>query len=217
MVSANPVAAAPPKRAKRTHRDVMSAEDVSAVLAVADEVHPLAPLAFRLAAVVGARRAEIAALRWDRLDGDQLTIDQAVAVNRAVKTGEPGRLVVSATKTGDRRRLTLDATTLSHLEDARAKATGPWVFGEGDEPPNPDKIGHWWARARQLSGIDKRWRLHDVRHWSATHAIAGGHDLRSVAARLGHSDPTTTMRTYAHAVASRDAAIAETLANELDG
>jgi integrase len=38
-----------------------------------------------------------------------------------------------------------------------------------------------------------------------------------VAARLGHADPTTTMRTYAHAVAARVAAIAQTLAEALDG
>jgi integrase len=43
---------------------------------VAGEIHPLAPLAFRLAAVAGARRAELAALRWDRLDESTLVIDQ---------------------------------------------------------------------------------------------------------------------------------------------
>jgi integrase len=90
-------------------------------------------------------------------------------------------------------------------------------LGRGGPATQPDAIGWWWSRARKLSGIDARWRLHDLRHWSATHGIAGGHDLRSVAARLGHADPTTTMRTYARAVAAREAAIAETLASELDG
>lgn len=67
------------------------------------------------------------------------------------------------------------------------------------------------------AGLDPMWRLHDLRHWSATHAIAGGHDVRSVAPRLGHADPTTTMRTYAHALEGRDTAIADTLATVLDG
>ena len=217
LVANNPVAAASPRRAKRAPREVMPAEAVAAVLAVAHEVHRQAPLAFRLAAVAGARRAELAALRWDRLDGSTLVIDQTITVDRSVPVDDPGRLVVSATKTGDRRRLTLEEVTVALLDVARAAATGPWVFGEGDQPPNPDGIGWWWTRARKLAGIDTRWRLHDLRHWSATHAIAGGHDLRSVAARLGHADPTTTMRTYAHAVAARDAAIAQTLAEALDG
>jgi integrase len=58
---------------------------------------------------------------------------------------------------------------------------------------------------------------YDLRHWSATHAIAGGHDVRSVAARLGHSDPTTTMRSYAHALEGLDQGIADTVAGVLDG
>ncbi len=62
-----------------------------------------------------------------------------------------------------------------------------------------------------------KWRLHDLRDWSATHAIAGGHNVRSVAARLGHSDPTTTMRTYAQALEGLDRGIADTFAGVLDG
>ncbi|MCP3856530.1 MAG: tyrosine-type recombinase/integrase [Actinomycetia bacterium] len=72
-------------------------------------------------------------------------------------------------------------------------------------------------RTRKLAGIDQRWRLHDLRHWSATHAIVSGHNGRSVAARLGHSDPTTTMRTYAHALEGLDQGIADTIAGVLDG
>jgi len=31
-----------------------------------------------------------------------------------------------------------------------------------------------------MSGIDPKWRLHDLRHWSATVAIGQGHDVRTV-------------------------------------
>ena len=80
----------------------------------------------------------------------------------------------------------------------------------------PDRIGWWWTRARKLSGIDRRWRLHDLRHFSATQAIAGGHDIRAVAARLGHADASMTLRVYAHAIASRDRQIAGTMAAVID-
>ena len=96
-------------------------------------------------------------------------------------------------------------------------AKSPRIFGEDEHPPSPDKIGWWWKRTRKLAGIDSAWRLHDLRHWSATHAIAGGHNVRSVAARLGHADPTTTMRTYAHALEGFDQGIADTVAGVLDG
>ena len=39
-----------------------------------------------------------------------------------------------------------------------------------------------------------KWRLHDLRHWSATVSIGQGHDVRTVAGRLGHSNPAMTLR-----------------------
>lgn len=83
--------------------------------------------------------------------------------------------------------------------------------------PSLDKIDWWWKRTRKLAEIDAKWRLHDLRHWSATHAIAGGHNVRSVAAQLGHSDSTTTMRTYAHALEGLVQGIGDTVAGVLDG
>jgi integrase len=65
----------------------MSAGDVRAVLDAAVKVEPGAALAVRLAAVSGARRSELAALRWDDLTGNRLRIDSSVAVLR------PGGLV----------------------------------------------------------------------------------------------------------------------------
>jgi len=70
--------------------------------------------------------------------------------------------------------------------------------------------------ARRDAGIDARWRLHDLRHWSATEAIGRGHDIRTVAGRLGHANPAMTLRTYAHALDGADAGVAATLATALE-
>jgi integrase len=134
-----------------------------------------------------------------------------VTVDRSQPVDSPGRLVVSSTKTADRRVVALDAVTLALIAELRAESASPWMFGDDETPPSPDKVGWWWKRVRADAGLDPKRRLHELRHWSATHAIAGGHDVRSVAARLGHADPTTTMRTYAHALEGRDTAIADTL------
>ena len=45
---------------------------------------------------------------------------------------------------------------------------------------SPDRISWWWQRARQMSCIDAKWRLHDLGHWSATVAIGQGHDVQPV-------------------------------------
>ena len=114
------------------------------------------------------------------------------------------------TKTGNTRVVTLDWVTLAAIEELRVEREeyGRWMFGLGDDVVNPDRIGYWWRRARDISGIDPCWRLHDLRHWSATVAIGQGHDVRTVAGRLGHTDPAMTLRVYAHAFATADQALA---------
>ena len=71
--------------------------------------------------------------------------------------------------------------------------------------------------ARRDAGLDPSWRVHDLRRWSATEAIGRGHDIRTVAGRLGHANPAMTLRTYAHALDGADAGVAATLAASLDG
>ncbi len=43
-------------------------------------------------------------------------------------------------------------------------------------------------------------RLHDLRHIHATTLLLAGAPVRVVAARLGHADPSITLRVYAHVV-----------------
>lgn len=78
---------------------VMTTEDVRAVIEAAADVHQMAPMALRLAAASGARRSELAGLRWDRVDDDRIAIDRVIGVVR--QRGEKGRptLVEQATKT----------------------------------------------------------------------------------------------------------------------
>ena len=48
-------------------------------------------------------------------------------------------------------------------------------------------------------GLNSHVHPHKLRHTSASLAITNGADVVSVAARLGHSDSSTTLRMYAHA------------------
>ena len=219
-IPSNPAALTRPPGVKRTPRDVMSPADAVAVIKAAADSDPLAGLALRLAAVAGARRAELAALRWTDLDGSVLTVDSAITVIRGEGDGtEASRFVDTRTKTAERHTVTLDTETVRLWNELRIEYEpyGPYVFNIGEGPPSPDRIGWWWRCAREASGIDKRWRLHDLRHFSATMAIAGGHDVRTVAHRLGHSDPAMTLRVYAHAVEAADRGIADLLGDVLDG
>jgi len=216
-IAVNPASNAPIKRPERIQRQAMTDADVRAVIEAAAGINEWCHLAMRLAAETGARRAELAALRWDALVDDRLVVDRQVIVAKRDDDGPRKR--VEATKTGSRRAVALSAPTLElvrSMADEWASVT-VWMFSPDPEPPNPDRIGWWWKRVRDASGIDKKWRLHDMRHWSATSAIANGADVRTVATRLGHADPSMTLRVYAHAVESADTALAARLGQVLDG
>ena len=194
----------------------MTLDEVRAVIVAATSIDPAAALMLRVAAVTGARRAELAALRWTDLSGDVLTIDSAIGF---VTSGDGHReFTDAATKTSNVRTVTLDPDTVVAIEVLRREREpyGPWMFGLGPELVSPDRIGWWWKRARKLAGIDERWRLHDLRHWSATVAIGQGHDVRTVAGRLGHANPAMTLRVYAQAFAAADQAVAVALGEALD-
>lgn len=216
-VSSNVASLARLRSTKTKQRSVMTVDDVWAVMTAAASIDPAAELAFRVAAVSGARRAELASLRWTDVTDEHLLIDSAIEITKR-GDGTP-ELREAATKTANVRTVTLDADTLAMIEALRKvrEPYGPWMFGLGPEPVSPDRIGWWWKRARKLSGVDLKWRLHDLRHWSATVAIGQGHDVRTVAGRLGHANPAVTLRVYAHAFAAADQAVAAGLGDILKG
>ncbi len=149
----------------------MSVDDVRAVMTAAASVDAAAELAFRIAAVAGARRAELASLRWtDEHDG-QLLIDSAIEITKRGE-GAP-ELREAATKTANVRTVTLDGDTVEMIDKLRRtrEPYGPWMCGLGPELVSPDRISWWWKRVRQMSGIDPKWRLHDLCHWSAGNLV----------------------------------------------
>lgn len=57
--------------------------------------------------------------------------------------------------------------------------------------------------------------LHGLRHTSATLLIANNQDIRSVSARLGHAETSTTLNIYTHFLESTDKKAADILENVL--
>ena len=52
--------------------------------------------------------------------------------------------------------------------------------------------------ASQLSSIDRKFRIHDMRHTHATWLLESGVNIKAVSERLGHSSIRITLDTYAH-------------------
>lgn len=52
---------------------------------------------------------------------------------------------------------------------------------------------------------------HSLRHTNATLQIGAHQDIKTVSSRLGHSQTSTTLNVYAHAIQEADATAAEVL------
>ena len=187
------VAAASPEDAQRRHK--------------AEQIR----LLVRLAADSGARRGELVALRFDDLDGRVLAIERGVSAD-----------VLGPTKTGRTRRLTLGRQTVElWWSSAECRAgrlpdgieLGPWLFSPAADHQvrlTAGALGHWFAqlaRSAEVPGAS----LHRLRHSVATFLVGRGELLRAQQ-RLGHRDPSTTLRNYAHAMPLED----ETVADDID-
>ena len=77
-------------------------------------------------------------------------------------------------------------------------------------PFRPDTLTNWFSDFVKRSGLPPV-TVHSLRHTNATLLISSGTNLRTVSARLGHSQTSTTANIYAHAIQSADAAAAEAL------
>ena len=98
-------------------------------------------------------------------------------------------------------------------------APDAYVFSyelDGSEPWRPDSATRRFVKLRNRLGLEGV-RLHDLRHYVATRLIASGVDPRTVANRLGHASPTTTLSIYSHFVPEADRDAAELLGSLLEG
>ena len=166
-----------------------------------------------LAAVTGMRRGELAALRWSDLDGNCLHV-RASAYRAGREHG------IKTTKTGRERIVILDPLILERLgtyrafmlEQAANWPTGPiqvvedgYIFPKRADMASPANIDTYSSVASKIAkNLDlPQIHLHSLRHFHATELIAAGQDPVNAAQRLGHANPTMTLRVYAHAVAER--------------
>lgn len=156
---------------------------------------------FRLLLLTGARRSEIAELRWTEVDleGGRLTLPPA-------RTKAGGR-------TGTR-RIAL-AKAASDILAKRKRGGGAYVFPSGRDAEKPAAaLQKPWVRVRAEAGLEGL-RLHDLRHSFASLALARGASLPLIGKALGHSTSRVTER-YAHLADDALSALVDAVAEDLE-
>lgn len=168
----------------------------------------------------GMRRGELCGLTWDDVDFGASVIH--IRRSSLYLAGR-GIFVDSTKNPSSRRSIKVPQDAMDMLlrfrqwQEAEKRARGAawqdsgYIFtATNGTPIHPDAVTSWFARFVHRHGLPDI-PLHALRHTNATLLIAGGINLQTVAARLGHANVTTTGRIYAHAIQSADAAAAETL------
>jgi integrase len=196
---------------------------------------------YRLAAYSGARRGELLALRWDALDLDaaEVTLRGSTDVidgERVDDTTKSGRSRVVSLDAGtvavmrEHRRRQLE----EHMKAGPLWVeTGRVFTTEAGEPVFPDTVsllmgklirdynapaipgGGRGHKRTPLPPPDEPLppiRLHDLRHVHATTLLLASVPVHVVANRLGHADPSTTLRVYAHVLREQASSAADVFA-----
>lgn len=186
----------------------------------AARAHRLAPL-FTLAISTGMRKGELLGLQWEDVDleGRLLTVRRSLSVN------PQGQYEVGLPKTDKgRRRVALAQDTVEALRahwraehrGRRAPRAGDFVFtaasGNYVQPRQLDKV---YRALTQAAGVP-RIRFHDLRHTAASLLIRRGVPAKVVADRLGHADPSFTLKVYTHVYDDQRTAAALSLGELLD-
>lgn len=220
----SPAARATPPTKHMEPISVPTLDEVRALIVACTQRSEQLGMFVLLAAVTGCRRGELAALRWKDIDGERITISASVYAAggaQGVKSTKSGRsrVVVAGHEWMNaiaawRARVEADTEgwKVRLREDSFVLSTRPG----GDLPPNIDSVSTSVRRVADAIGL-RHVHLHSLRHFAATELLATGIGVRDAADRLGHADPTMTLRVYAHATTERQRAAAAAAGQVLVG
>jgi len=219
---ANPAKGAAGKLAKASPKErFLSTAEATGLFAVISEMAAEKALnlahadAFRLLMLTGARRSEIAGLRWSEVDFERNRLVLPPERTKAgEKTGERRIALNSVAKEIlVRRRADADAREAKDREERRNRPPSPFVFPAYRGDGHAIGLQKAWAGVRtraKLAGV----RMHDLRHSFASFAIADGASLFMVGKALGHADTRVTER-YSHLAGDALDVIAERAAQRM--
>lgn len=211
IVERNVASIIKPPTLQRADVEILTAEEMAETLAKLDG-HPFRTIA-AFALGTGARRGEIAGLRWSDIDLDNTT----VKIARSLEQTKQGLRVKLPKTAAGRRMISLPVFVVEALRDHRREQLELRLkLGVGsmpaDAPVFGDIEGNWlkphlitnrWRRAvrnRKLSQVT----FHALRHTHASALISAGLDVVSVGNRLGHASPALTLNIYAHLFNNKD-------------
>jgi integrase len=196
LIEKSPTQNADPIRGAVARQRFLTIEELLTLLAVAEEKAEWLPDFILWAVHSGMRKGEVKSLVWS--DVRELGPDRVIVDVKHSKSGQPRFVVATATMRGILER-----------------QKGRRIEGDNRVFPIPKMtLRRRWEAARTSAGLADV-TIHDLRRTHTTHAAISGVDLRTLAARIGHTDLSMIERHYAAVVGSASAEAAEKIEKAL--
>jgi len=211
-----------PKKRKKKPVTLPEAEVVALLQLIITEAQTPLKLAVLLAMLCSLRLGEVGALTYFDVDwnNDTITIDRALKY-----TPDTGAFIAETkTESGDR-VITLPPSMMRILreamwDDVAEEQVYPEAWKGNNERwivhsrhgvrVNKDTPSKWFRKFADAHGY-KGVTFHDLRHIHASFLLQHHIDPVSVSSRMGHSDPSVTLKVYADAMPARDLDAAATM------
>lgn len=154
-------------------------------------------IAIMLAAVMGLRRSEICALRWeDVIHGDT---GSCLSLTKALVPDGAGNYIVKQPKTSAGKR-TLPVPSVVDAQLRRRRRLSPFLVSI-----SPAAITARYEKLSASLGI--HCRFHDLRHYHASVMIREGVPEKYIVADMGHASFDMVRNVYGHVMAEKQAEI----------
>ena len=197
---------------KDDHKEkvIYTLDEVKRMLAVIDQKAPTNyKLYYHLLAYCGMRRGEALGIEYKDID-----VENSLLILRRTSNYHVGFGVYTDTLKNDPsyRTLYLQPKLIDMVKQLKAeqkiqakKCGDQWHESDRlfvnwcGRPANPNYQYAWLKKFCKKENLPFH-GLHSFRHFVATQALANGVDVKSVSAMLGHSQTSTTLNIYTHAV-----------------
>lgn len=225
VIPYNPCQRVKPPQAERKEAAILDEKETAELIQCLDNEPLKYKTAVMLLLYTGMRRGELCGLEWSDIDFKTGILHITKAVQYIPDKG----IYEDSTKTKQSNRVIRIPSAMMILLKQYMIYQKQIQLSMGDQWQNsgkifttdygavmhPDTLSSWFKgfiRRHNLPDI----HIHTLRHVSATLLIAGGADVATVSKRLGHSNKSTTLNIYTHAIQSADARAAEMLENVLN-
>lgn len=223
LIVHNPCRGISVTKTPKKEKDIYSLEELKHILELIDEYAPTDyKLFISLMAYLGLRRGEVLGLEYKDFDFSNKLVSVIRTSNyRNKSTG----IYTSTPKTATSNRvlvvpdIIINMVKLLRSEQLDQSIKCGDLWNETDrlfvtwcgEPMHPNTPYTWLERFCKIHSLPFK-GLHAFRHTFATQAIIHGTDVATVSSVLGHSQTSTTLNLYTHAVQSANAKAVEVVA-----